>query len=174
MAMTNGIADVSFDGHLSSAKLALFWDGKCVLIISMVNVYSVGQMLLSLLADSNTILLHNPLYSVSTMSGYPKRSPGIDQKNGSLRFQTQPIFQSAISWRARAGPIPDNPRVLPSLARPIGSYPCFWVSGFSIDGRIQISYCKLQNVTFGILLSYFYSLAAFTIRNTRDMLPGQS
>jgi len=62
--------------------------------------------------------------------------PGSDQINGSVRFQNCPKTRPVTSWRAKPGPVPINLRVLPGLARPVGSNLRFCVSGFSIYGRI--------------------------------------
>jgi hypothetical protein len=57
--------------------------------------------------------------------------PGLDRKNGSVRFQNHPRTRPADSWRAKPGPIPVNPRVSLGLARPVGSNLQFCVSGFT-------------------------------------------
>ena len=68
--------------------------------------------------------------SVSNGSGLRASGPGLDRKNGSVRFQNRPKTRHADSWRAKPGPVPVNPRVSPGLARPIGSNLQFCVSGF--------------------------------------------
>jgi len=74
--------------------------------------------------------------SGSNGSGYPASNPVSAQKYRSVRFQNRPRTRPAVSWRANPEPLPVNARVLPGLARPVGSNVCFCVSGFSIDGRI--------------------------------------
>jgi len=51
--MTDVIATLFIDGHLSKAKLTLFLDGNCFLIASTVSVYSIWKMLLRVLADAS-------------------------------------------------------------------------------------------------------------------------
>jgi len=97
--------------------------------------------------------------------------PGLDQKNGSVRFQNRPKTQTAASWRAKPVPVPVNRRVLPSLARPVGSNLRFSFWGFSIYSHSQICYCYVQNMVFCTSLPLFDSLAAFRIKTRRDMLP---
>ena len=60
--MTDIIANLFVDVHQSTAKLPLFHDGSCFLIASTVNVYSLRQMLLRVLADGNTSSLRDALY----------------------------------------------------------------------------------------------------------------
>ena len=69
--------------------------------------------------------------SVSNRSGLPASSPGTDQKDGSVRVQNRPKTRPAVSWRAKPGPVPVNLRVLPGLAKPVGSNLRFCVSGIS-------------------------------------------
>jgi len=57
-------------------------------------------------------------------------------KNPLLRFLNRPKTGPPASWRAEPGPVPVNPRIMPGLARPIGSNLRFCVFGFSIYGRI--------------------------------------
>jgi len=47
------------DVHPSKAKLTLFHDGNCFLIASIVNAYTLQQMLLKVVADGSTWSLHN-------------------------------------------------------------------------------------------------------------------
>jgi len=60
--MTDVIANLFIDLHLSNAKLTLFLDGNCFLIASTVSVYSLQQILLRVLPEGNTNLLPNALY----------------------------------------------------------------------------------------------------------------
>jgi len=60
--MTDLIANLFVDVHLSRAKLTLFVDGNCFLVASTVSVYSLRQISLRVLADGNTDWLHNALY----------------------------------------------------------------------------------------------------------------
>jgi hypothetical protein len=60
--MTNVIANLFFNVHLSKVKLTLFFDGCCFLIASTVSVYSLLQIVLRVLADGNTNSLSNVLY----------------------------------------------------------------------------------------------------------------
>jgi len=57
--------------------------------------------------------------------------PGLERKNGSVRFKNRPKSQPADSWRAKPGPVPINPDVSPDLARPVGFNLRFCVSGFT-------------------------------------------
>jgi len=60
--MTNVIAKLFVVIHLSKVKLTLFLDGNCFLIASTDSVYTILQMLLSLLEDGCTNMLRNALY----------------------------------------------------------------------------------------------------------------
>jgi len=60
--MTDVMANLFVDVHPSKAKFTLFLDGNCFLIASTVSEYSLQQMLLWVLADGSTSLLHNTLY----------------------------------------------------------------------------------------------------------------
>jgi len=60
--MTDIIANLFIDVHPCKAKLTLFLDGNCFLIASTVSVDSLQQILLRVLAESNTNLLRNALY----------------------------------------------------------------------------------------------------------------
>jgi len=82
------------------------------------------------------IIHQAPIYTVSNGSGELASGPCSDCKNGAVRLENSPKTQSTSSYRAKPGPIPFNPRVLPGLARPIGSNLRFYVSGFTIHRRI--------------------------------------
>ena len=60
--MTDIMANLFVDGHLSKAKLSLILDGNCFLIASTVSEYSLPQMLLRVLAHGNTSSLWSALY----------------------------------------------------------------------------------------------------------------
>jgi hypothetical protein len=60
--MTDVIANLIVDVHLSKAKQTLFVDGDCFLIASTVSVYSLRHILLRVLADGNTNSLCNAFY----------------------------------------------------------------------------------------------------------------
>jgi len=62
--MTEIIANLFVDVHLSKAKLTLFLNGNCFLIASTVSVSSLQQMMLRVLADSYTNSRHNALYEL--------------------------------------------------------------------------------------------------------------
>jgi len=111
--------------------------------------------------------------SVSNGSGEPASGPGLARKNGSVQFQNRPEIWPTESWRAKPGPVPINPHVLPGLAGPVSSNVRFCISGFSISGRIQISYCQLHNIDSGISLTIWVVLTAFILKNRRDTLPAQ-
>jgi len=81
--------------------------------------------------QQNVIMSLGASGSVSNGSGYPASGPGLDCKNGSVRFQNRPKTRPADSWRAKPGPVPVNPRVSPGLAGPVGSNLRFCVSGFT-------------------------------------------
>ena len=78
--------------------------------------------------------------SVTNGSGQPASRPGVDRKTWLVWFLTYSKTRSAASWRAKPGPIPVNPRVLPGLARPVGSKVQFCVLGFVISHSTQIFY----------------------------------
>jgi len=56
------MANLFIDVHPSKAKLTLFLDMNCFLIVSTVSENSLRQMLLSMLADGSTNTLHDELY----------------------------------------------------------------------------------------------------------------
>jgi len=60
--MTDVVASLFVDVHLSKGKLTLFVDRNCFLIASTVSVYSLHQMLHSVLVDGSTNSLCNALY----------------------------------------------------------------------------------------------------------------
>jgi len=62
MLMTDVIAYLFVDVHLSQAKLTLFLDRNCFSIASNVSLYSLQEMLLNVVADGNTNSLYNALY----------------------------------------------------------------------------------------------------------------
>ena len=53
--MTDVMASLFIDVHLSKAKLTLFREGNCFLIASTVSTYSLRQMLLRVVADGSTV-----------------------------------------------------------------------------------------------------------------------
>jgi len=83
--------------------------------------------------------------SVSNGSGKTGSGPGLDRKNGSVRFQTRPQTRPAASWRAKPRPVPGNPRVSTDLARPVGSNLRIRVSGFTfmVAFRYATVDCKI-------------------------------
>jgi len=87
--------------------------------------------------------------------------PGLAWKNRFVQFQNCPNTRPAASWLSKPGPIPVNSRVSPGWARTVGSTLWFCVSGFSIYGRIQLSYCLLQNIDYGTALSFSDVLTTF-------------
>ena len=60
--MIDVIDTLFVDVHPSKAKLTLFLVGNSFLIASTVSKYSLGQMLLRVLAEGSTSSLHNALY----------------------------------------------------------------------------------------------------------------
>jgi len=56
------MASMTIDVHPSKAKLTLFHDGNCFLIASTLRAYSLQQILLRVVADGRTRLLHNAVY----------------------------------------------------------------------------------------------------------------
>jgi len=60
--MTDVMANLFVDVHLSRAKLTLFRDGNCFLIASTVSAYLLRQMLQSVIADGSSRSLRNALY----------------------------------------------------------------------------------------------------------------
>jgi hypothetical protein len=60
-AITDVITNLFLDIHPSTAKVTLFLDGNCFLIGFTTSEYSLGQMLLRVVADKRTSLLHNAL-----------------------------------------------------------------------------------------------------------------
>jgi len=109
--------------------------------------------------------------SVSDRSGQYSSGLGLDQKNGSVRFQTGPKIRPTASWQAKPVSLTVNPRVLPGLARTVLSNLHFSCSGFSIYGHIPVPYHHAQNINFGTSFSLFVLLAFFLFKISRDMLP---
>jgi hypothetical protein len=60
--MSDVIANLFINVHLSKAKLTLFLDGNCILIASTVSEYSLRQIVLMVQADGYTKSLGNALY----------------------------------------------------------------------------------------------------------------
>jgi len=56
------ITNLFVDVHPSKATLTLFLEGNCFLIAFTVSVYSLGQIILRVVADGNTNSLRNALY----------------------------------------------------------------------------------------------------------------
>jgi hypothetical protein len=65
-----------------------------------------------------------------------------------FEFHHGPKSRPSALWRAIPGLVPVNPRVLPGLAKPLGLNLTFWLSGISIYGSIQISYCKILTLVY--------------------------
>jgi len=59
--MTDILASLFVDVHLSKVKLTLYLDSNCFLIASTVSAYSLRQMLLSVIADGSTWSSRNAL-----------------------------------------------------------------------------------------------------------------
>jgi hypothetical protein len=76
---------------------------------------------------------------------------------------------TASSW-AKPVPCAVNLPDLQGLARSVGSTRPFSLSDFPIYGRIQISYCEVENIHCGTLISLQVVLAEFRIMTTREML----
>jgi len=60
--MTDVMASLFVDVHLSKAKLTLFRIGNCFVITSTVSAYCLQQMLLRVVVDGRTRTLRNDLY----------------------------------------------------------------------------------------------------------------
>jgi hypothetical protein len=60
--MSDVIANLFIDVHLSKAKLTLFLDGNYILIASTVSEYTLRQIVLMVQADGYTKSLGNALY----------------------------------------------------------------------------------------------------------------
>ena len=115
-----------------------------------------------------------PVSSSSNGSWQPASGPRLARKQSWIWFQTRPNTWPGASWPAKHIPVAVNPRVVPGLARPVGSNLWFSFSGFSIYGRSLICYYLVQNMNFGISFSVFVSLAALIIKSMGDMLPAKS
>jgi len=113
------------------------------------------------LATVHIVPRRSPVLSVSDGSGLPTCRLGLDQKNSLDQFQNRPDKWSAASKRSKPGCGPVEPRVSPGLARPVRSDLRVCVSGFSIYGRIQISYCSLHTIDYGTALSFCDVLTTF-------------
>jgi len=64
--MTDGMASLFVDVHLSKAKLNVSLDGNCFLIAFTVNENSLQEMILRVLADCCTSSLRSALYDHSS------------------------------------------------------------------------------------------------------------
>jgi len=60
------MASLFVDDHPSTVKLNMFLHGNCFLIASTVTMYSIEQMLLSMVVDTSTNSLLNALYHHSS------------------------------------------------------------------------------------------------------------
>ena len=65
---------------------------------------------------------------------------GLDRKNGSVLSWNGPKTQLDASWLCKPCPIPVKPRVVPGVARPVGSNLQLCILGCCIYGFIQIYY----------------------------------
>jgi hypothetical protein len=90
--MTDIIANLFVDLHLSKAKLTLFLVGNCFLIGSTVSVYSFHHILLRVLADGNTNSLRNALYD--------RHSSRFDIALHGMCCETKPNmrYRFQVSW----------------------------------------------------------------------------
>jgi hypothetical protein len=104
-------------------------------------------------------------------SGTCPRVPGSDWKDSSVLFQTPPKSQPTATSHVKLVPVLVNPQELTGLLRTVVWN--LWVSfsDVSIYGRIQISYCEVQNINFGTSLSLFVLLPTLIIKTNRDKLP---
>ena len=60
--MTNVMANLFANVHLSKAKLTVFLDGNCFVIESIITESSLQQMLVQVSADCSTSSLRNTIY----------------------------------------------------------------------------------------------------------------
>jgi len=97
------IGNLFVDSHPSKAKLTLFVDGNCFLIASTVSVYFLRQILLRVLADSNTNSLGNALYyrhssrlNIAFHGTCAKTKPNI-------RYWFQVSSWNSAVWKSFAG-----------------------------------------------------------------------
>jgi len=90
--MTDVMASLLVDVHLSKAKLTLFREGNCFLIAFKVSVCSLWQMLLRIVADGSTSSLRNALYD--------RRSSRFDKAFQGIWADTNPNirWQFHMSW----------------------------------------------------------------------------
>ena len=119
--------------------------------------------------------LHTPHRVLATGQGNP---PAVRVWTGSTVWFGSRTVQKPdpqlLGW-AKPVPVPVNPRVLPfGLARPVGSNLRFSFSRISIYGRVLISYCYVQTISFGTSLSLLVLLAAIIIKISTEMLPATS
>jgi len=86
------MANLFVDVHLSKAKLNLFRDGNCFLIVSTVSAYSPPQMLLRVVADGSTRSSRNALYD--------RRSSRFDIAFHGIWANTNPNmrYRFHVSW----------------------------------------------------------------------------
>jgi hypothetical protein len=90
---------------------------------------------------SPVVLASSEMDCISNWSGEPTSTPRLNGEISPVWFETYQTSQSAAFWMAKPGLEPFNLHVLSALARPKDSNLQSWFSGFSIVGRIQISYC---------------------------------
>jgi len=100
--MTNVMANLFIDVHLSNAKLTWFLDGNCFLIVSTVSVYSLRQMLLRVLADGSTSFFCNALYDHQS-SRFDIAFHGIwAETNLNIRQRFQVSWWNSALWKSFA------------------------------------------------------------------------
>ena len=92
--MTDVIANLFVNVYPSKAKLTLFVDGNCFLIASTVSVYSLRQILLTVLADGNTNSLRNALYD--------RRNSRFDIVLHGICAETKPNMWNSAVWKSFA------------------------------------------------------------------------
>ena len=130
--MTDVMASLLVDVHLSKAKLAVFCDGNCFLIASTVGAYSLRQMLLRAAAHSTTGSSHNALYD-GCRSTFDITFHGIWAKtNPNMRYRFH------VSWWSL--------EVLKSLASSLECFVCHLRQSGSNWMSNLIFLCELANV----------------------------
>jgi len=85
---------------------------------------------------------------ISNGSGQPTSGPGWNRENGSVWFHTRSKTRTADSWWANPRPVPINPRISLSLARPVGSNLLFCVSGFTLMVAFRYATVNRKILTF--------------------------
>jgi hypothetical protein len=86
----------------------------------------------SIAAETMGTAKFEPTVVLATVRGYPASVRVGTEPKTPVWVRNRQATRPADSWRAKPGPKPVNLRVLPGLARPVGSNLRFCISGFTL------------------------------------------